>query len=170
MEQEQRKVCPSCLQENDLDALECSHCGMPFQPDAHTPGVSVELRSDPSTQEVQRLPSRLPPNMIALQVVSDPTPILIPHESQRRIVLGRDLPEGDFYAVDLTAYRAQVLGVSRQHAVIHITEDGCTLEDLNSSNGTWLNEARLLPQQPVSLEKGDLIRLGHLMIFISFQD
>jgi hypothetical protein len=162
------KICPSCGHDNELNARECANCNMPFQYDERTPGVSVEFRSDPSTQEVKRVPDRLPPNVIALQVVSDPAPILIPYQSQQRIILGRDLPEGDFYAVDLSSHRAQVLGVSRQHAVIHIADDDCMLEDLNSSNGTWLNEARLLPQQPVPLEKGDLIRLGHLMIFISF--
>lgn len=145
---------------------------MPFQFDGRTPNVSVEMKSDPSTQEIERVLTTPPPppNLIALHVVSDPNPLLIPYQLSQRIILGRDIPEGDFYGVDLTAYRAKVLGVSRQHAAIDILEDGCAIEDLNSTNGTWLNETRLVPQQPHPLTTGDLIRLGHLMIFVSFRE
>jgi hypothetical protein len=145
---------------------------MPFQFDIRTPNMSVEMRSDPtSTQEIERtLRKPPPPNMLALYVVSDPNPILIPYEKQQKIILGRDMPEGNFVSVNLTDYHAQDMGVSRQHATILILDEGCVVEDLNSTNGTWLNEARLVPQQPHPLLSGDLIRLGHLMIFVSFRE
>jgi hypothetical protein len=170
-ELKQLKICASCQQENEPLALSCSNCGMPFQFDVRTPNVAVELKRDPSTQEIERsLKKPPPPNIIALHVVSDPSPILVPYQHSQRIILGRDIPEGDFLGVDLTHYRAQVLGVSRQHAIIRITDEGCVLEDLNSTNGTWLNETRLVPQQPHPLQSSDLMRLGHLMIFVSFRE
>ncbi len=49
-------------------------------------------------------------------------------------------------------------GVSRRHAQITIQGDQCTLEDLGSSNGTFLNGERLT--QPRRLRNGDVIRLG----------
>ena len=144
---------------------------MPFQFDVRTPNVSVELRSDPSTQEIERaLKKPPPPNMIALHVVSDPSPLIIDTQDQQKIILGRDIPKGDFVGVNLSNYRAQSLGVSRQHAAIRVYEESCTLEDLNSTNGTWLNEFRLVPQQPHPLQSGDMLRLGHLMIFVSFRE
>src|SRR5690349_18149683 len=123
---------------------------MPFQYDVRTPNMAVELRNDPfTTQEIERsLKKQPPPNMLALYVVSDSNPILIPFEKPKTLILGRDMPEGNFVAVNLSDYSAQALGVSRQHATIRITEEGCVVEDLNSTNGTWLNEARLVPQQP----------------------
>lgn len=167
----QRKICASCLHENEPQTLVCSNCGMPFQFDVRTPNIAIELRSDPtSTQEIERsLKKPPPPNMLALHVVSDPNPVLLPYKKQQ-IILGRDLPEGNFVGIDLTNHRAQDLGVSRQHATIRILDEGCVIEDLNSTNGTWINESRLVPQQPHSVQSGDLIRLGHLMIFISFRE
>lgn len=166
----QRKVCANCLQANEIQQLVCSQCGMPFQFDVRTPAVPVEMRCDPSVQDEVCLSRRVPPNVIALHVVGDSRPILVPFRDQQRIILGRNLPEGDFSALDLTHYRAQVLGVSRQHAVIHVEDGDCTLEDLNSTNGTWLNETRLQPNQPHSLSTGDMIRLGQLMLFVSFRE
>lgn len=51
---------------------------------------------------------------------------------------------------------------SRQHAVLHYDEDAgsITLEDLNSSNGTFVNRARVYPGQPRSLVLGDVIQIG----------
>jgi pSer/pThr/pTyr-binding forkhead associated (FHA) protein len=58
------------------------------------------------------------------------------------------------------------LGVSRQHAAIRYTDSTFTIEDLKSSNGTWVNENRLEPNQPRVLRNGDVIRLGQLIIFV----
>lgn len=51
---------------------------------------------------------------------------------------------------------------SRQHAVLHYDEDAgtITLEDLNSSNGTFCNRARVYPGQPRPLIVGDVIQIG----------
>ncbi|MCI0351315.1 MAG: FHA domain-containing protein, partial [Acidobacteriales bacterium] len=68
--------------------------------------------------------------------------------------------------VDLSKYQAHLLGVSRQHAAISFTDSTFTIEDLNSSNGTWVNENRIEPKQPRTLRNGDVIRLGQLIIFV----
>ncbi|MFN3762975.1 MAG: FHA domain-containing protein [Anaerolineae bacterium] len=61
---------------------------------------------------------------------------------------------------------ASMAGISRRHARLLRRPDGWFLEDLQSTNGTFLNENRLPPGQPVPLSHGDLIRLGQLtMVF-----
>lgn len=50
--------------------------------------------------------------------------------------------------------------VSRRHALIRRVGDTITLEDLGSSNGTWVNGVRI--GQPTALEPGDLIRVGDI--------
>jgi ABC-type multidrug transport system ATPase subunit len=65
------------------------------------------------------------------------------------IVIGRDP------GVDILV---ESPGVSRRHAQITIQADQCTLEDLGSSNGTFLNGERI--SQPRRLRNGDVIRLG----------
>ncbi len=70
-------------------------------------------------------------------------------EGPAHIIIGRD-PGVDFL-IDSP-------GISRRHAQITIQDDQCTLEDLGSSNGTFLNGERL--SQPRRLRNGDVIRLG----------
>ncbi|MCP4359807.1 MAG: FHA domain-containing protein, partial [Chloroflexi bacterium] len=45
--------------------------------------------------------------------------------------------------------------VSRRHAQIECTDEGCTITDLDSSNGTKLNGARLRAKDSVPLNPGD---------------
>lgn len=53
-------------------------------------------------------------------------------------------------------------GVSRRHAQIVIAGDAATLEDLGSTNGTWLHGERLTAAAP--LADGDEIRLGPAVV------
>ena len=85
------------------------------------------------------------------------------------ICLGRiDPREGVYPDVDLTADLALEHGVSREHACIFQRGNVVVVEDLASTNGTLLNGARLAPYLPVSLKHGDELRLGKLLIEVSF--
>ena len=70
-------------------------------------------------------------------------------------VIGRD-PTSDC-VVDFSA-------VSRQHAKIRRVGEGYTIEDLGSSNGTFLNERRL--SQPTTLKAGDVIGIGRAVTLV----
>ena len=63
-------------------------------------------------------------------------------------------------------YVDQVLddsSVSRMHARFSLDRDGkMTVRDLNSTNGTWLNGERLLPNETHVLQQGDHLRFGRL--------
>ncbi|MCD7806405.1 MAG: FHA domain-containing protein [Lachnospiraceae bacterium] len=49
-------------------------------------------------------------------------------------------------------------GVSRIHASVRRDQQGNSiLEDLNSTNGTWVNESRLSPRVPYVLNRGDKV-------------
>lgn len=50
--------------------------------------------------------------------------------------------------------------VSRTHALIRAEGEIFYLEDLNSSNGTFINNISLLPNNPQQLQSGDRISLG----------
>ena len=60
--------------------------------------------------------------------------------------------------------KAQVLlqqaGVSRIHAMIVKEGKECILEDLNSTNGTWVNEKCLEPRTRYVLKQGDKVRFA----------
>ena len=66
--------------------------------------------------------------------------------------------------LDLQPYGGGSAGVSRQHARFLRREEGWYLEDLQSTNGTYVNEVRLLPHRPVRLHSGDLVRFAQLTL------
>ncbi len=49
---------------------------------------------------------------------------------------------------------------SRQHAVIHWGDNQLSIEDLNSSNGTYVNRAKIYPGQLHPLKADDIIQIG----------
>jgi hypothetical protein len=50
--------------------------------------------------------------------------------------------------------------ISRRHAVLTVTPDGVSIADLGSTNGTFVNQARVTAVHP--LAPGDVIGLGHV--------
>ncbi len=66
--------------------------------------------------------------------------------------------------IDLNHYGAFDAGVSRVHAAIHRDDDGFYIEDLGSSNGTWVNEELLIPHERHPLKNASAIRLGNLRL------
>jgi len=79
------------------------------------------------------------------------------------IIIGREDPvSGIFPDIDLTDHGGDEGGVSRQHARILVQGDRFFIEDLNSTNFTFLNQQKLTPQQPQALVGGDEIRFGRV--------
>ncbi len=50
--------------------------------------------------------------------------------------------------------------ISRHHARFEFTQEGLTVQDLGSSNGTIVREERVAPNQPVLLQIGDTVQMG----------
>jgi hypothetical protein len=53
---------------------------------------------------------------------------------------------------------------SRQHALISLENGQLTIEDLNSSNGTFVNRSKIYPAQPVPLKANDVIQIGTVQL------
>jgi pSer/pThr/pTyr-binding forkhead associated (FHA) protein len=66
------------------------------------------------------------------------------------VIIGREGPTAKFVIADPA--------VSRRHAQISRQDDGYMIEDLNSTNGTFINAQRVVGAVP--LTPGDLIELG----------
>lgn len=121
-----------------------------------------ELREEASAK---RPP--LPEGTVALYVLGMVEPLVVRVETE--ITLGRfDATRNAQTHLDLTPYNAYVLGVSRRHAVIRRQGDALTLTDLESTNGTRVNNKQIVPGQPHPLHNGDEIILGELPIHIYF--
>jgi pSer/pThr/pTyr-binding forkhead associated (FHA) protein len=80
------------------------------------------------------------------------------------IYLGRKEKESTEVFVDLSSVDGFTQGVSRRHAMIQRLENRVEIMDLHSSNGTFLNGSRLLPEKPYELKSGTVIQLGRLKL------
>jgi hypothetical protein len=110
-----------------------------------------------------------PEEGIAIYVKEYAAPVEILKEGE--FILGRhvsDQAEDAF--VDLKPFGGYENGVSRRHAMIRRTDHGYEILDLGSSNGTWMNKKRLIPDQPYLLENGAQVYLGRLQIFVIYQE
>jgi DNA-binding winged helix-turn-helix (wHTH) protein len=66
------------------------------------------------------------------------------------------------------AVRVDQTSVSRRHAIIRVGEDGATIEDCGSRNGTFRNNDRV--SGPVALQDADRVLLGAaLLVFRAFR-
>lgn len=64
---------------------------------------------------------------------------------------------------DHCAVLIPVQDISPRHAVLRFrSQQGFSLVDMESEQGTWVNGKRLPPAQPCRLHDGDLIELGRL--------
>lgn len=86
--------------------------------------------------------------------------------ARERTIIGReDVEQGIFPDLDLTLNGAEEAGVSRRHAAISYRDGAYWLEDLDSTNYTWLNGQRLDPRKPIPVQNGDQIELGNLRMW-----
>lgn len=168
------KICPACKRENRASESICTYCGTPLV------GLlpQMDMARGMTTEPVPDAPvkvkhpdhiiqlTKLYADIVVLTVLGQEQPILI--KGGGRIVLGRYSPGEVAPSVDLTPYNAGLLGVSRQHAVITRPEKTYLLQDLGSTNGTWLNEVKLTPNKTYTLQSGDLIRVGQLALYVYF--
>ncbi len=68
--------------------------------------------------------------------------------------------------IDLAPFQARDRGVSRRHAALVSYSGELHILDLDSVNGTFVNNKRLLPESPFALRNGDRVLLGDFeMIF-----
>jgi len=85
-------------------------------------------------------------------------------ELDREITLGT--MDGVEDAIDLKPYDAVNSGVSRKHLKLIPTETDLIAVDLNSTNGSCLNERPLRPNVPYRLLDGDLLSMGGLQLLL----
>lgn len=162
------KTCPACHTENAYEATTCAKCGVSLVALLPAP-VTVQVPEQPMRQIPQEhvaTVSQLGDHVLALFVVGYDKPMLI--KQNERVTLGRYNPGDMNPTVDLMPYNGDILGVSRQHAAIYTTDQGYVVEDLGSTNGTWLNENKLTPHTPYPMHNGALLRLGQLGLYAYF--
>jgi len=107
------------------------------------------------------------PWVIELRIVGTPTVLQV--KVTESMMIGRgDTDSPKRPEVDLAPYNGYEQGVSRTHAVISARNSRVSVRDLGSSNGTFLNGARLEAGQEYRLKHGDSITFGRLELQLFF--
>lgn len=129
------------------------------RPAGHVPD-SAPLGPPQASPEVSRLPTA-----ISLQLATGQRFTL---RGQMDYAIGRIGLGRNQLAVDLASWYGYEGGVSREHVAIHLRREGVFIEDLRSRNETVQNGFRLMPYQWYPLHDGDEIRLGAIILHITF--
>jgi len=105
---------------------------------------------------------------IMIYISGGQQPIRLSNAEQITFGRGATSLAGKRQFIDLEAFHGGGMGVSRQHAAIHVTEDGVFVEDLQSTNGTLVNEQKIPAQRRHLLNSGDKVTLGQLHLTVYF--
>lgn len=152
--------CRICGHQNAVGALLCAQCGELFLPTT-THAITDSLPNSQPTQITSVTDKHQ--RTVSLYVQGRTQPITV--DNNAHIVLGRRTVSDDvFVTVDLTTADAHKLGVSRRHAVIRLIGEAVMIKDLGSTNGTYVNNTRLIAGQQYALRSGDELRLGKLVL------
>jgi hypothetical protein len=160
-------ICPNCKSQEIDGTIFCSECGTQLvQPDsAQTQKFetdSAELRN--AILYVDEV-TKQGATWITLHLLE--TGDILPISERSEFTLGR-LSENQPIEpdIDLTPFKAFDNGVSRLHAVIRKNQGNVVLVDLGSSNGTYVNGLRIMPNIEQPLRHGDIVALGKLKMQI----
>ncbi len=141
---------------------------------AGIPGMSGMPAPSPWSPEAATIMGGVGLDMPTVPPDNSPMPMMQPERSEQlgRLILrgehGEVLQEFTLDKPEMTIGRAPASDIllakdkltSRRHATIHHDNDGYTLRDENSANGTFVNGQQLETMVPYSLKDGDLVGIG----------
>jgi predicted amidophosphoribosyltransferase len=170
-------VCPSCGAQLEPGSQFCDMCGAPVSaagppppplapapvpPPAPTPTPPPQ----PSPMAPAPSPAYPPGPAVQGRLVVQGTNATLPFPpGKTEVIVGREDPvSGIFPDIDLTDHGGDEGGVSRRHARIFVQGTQVLIEDLNSTNYTYVSQQKLTPGQPHPLNDGDEVRIGRVKL------
>ena len=168
------QVCPHCgRQSPDVEAY-CYSCGHIL------PNALADAESDATGRLKDALYEAMEPRRRWATAYFDRQSQLRLHfrdsdavmvlDVDREIIVGRAHSEPGVPLPDVVLWPDGGLekGGSRNHLALRRDHDTVVVSDMGSANSTYLNGQRLIPYEPRILRDNDELRLGRLVIRISF--
>jgi len=160
--------------------ISCAHCGTP-NPAVNTicRSCGQSLRAKPAAP-TRRLSDSIPPKAgLFSEFFSMDTALIVtirgikaPLEGypREKMIIGRGFsPVPGQAFLDLSPYDGESLGVSRYHAELRTINNTLVITDLDSDNGTFINEVRVYPYEIRVLHNNDELRVGKLVMRLNFR-
>ncbi len=161
------KTCPACGASNPPGEAFCQICGFGFavQQQANPLELPVPVTTTAFVAPAAAAAEIVSGHQGAGRLLSAATNISLPLPEKTEIVLGRLDPDRNIYPdIDLTDQGSASTSVSRRHARLVVQGSQVFVEDMNSTNSTYLNRQRLQPGQRFLLNPGDELRLGGVIL------
>lgn len=164
-------TCPACQSQNLPGTFFCADCGASFLPTRmRETTASLGAATVTGGSGSLHVQSPAPPRDVSapmLRVVILNSGRKLGFNTDQPLTLGRqDSARGFYPDIDLSTDGGVEAGVSRKHATITLRDRACFIEDLASSNGTFVNKERIAPNLAKRLQHGDELRLGNILIRI----
>ncbi|MBM3128795.1 MAG: FHA domain-containing protein [Chloroflexi bacterium] len=158
----QNMKCPTCGTENDPNAAFCDQCGASLARPTPPP-ASAKPAGDVTPPPFPPPPERIGIPLAPCRLEIGGKTLTVP--LKKEAVIGRAESTGTWKPdVDLGPFGGKSdAGVSRKHAKI-VWQGGWMIEDLNSTNGTYLRGQRLPPNQRTLLNNGDALLIGKVEV------
>lgn len=165
-------VCPSCGADNLPGTLFCIQCGTylpsggPLRteqlPEQESGRQAHPQHDGTDVEGVDEFVS------ICFEVLNTGRTVVLSADGE--ILVGRlDAAHGIFPELDMTPDGGLEQGVSRRHARIYTRDGACFVEDLDSTNGTFLNDERVTPYLPYAFHDGDMLTFGTMRLRIEIR-
>lgn len=172
-------ICPHCLLEIDADSRYCEHCGVRLLacPDGHgfgkkkrcvecgKPLVEAEptLQAEPVAPKVDSGDKTVV--SVPIQNVKHPTHLICPpHHIRLRISDGAIIGRRGSFAGVFNGFAT----VSGLHAKLNVEPTGeVSITDLSSTNGTFVNGSKLVPNVPQPIKTGDSVAFYDLQFQVA---
>jgi pSer/pThr/pTyr-binding forkhead associated (FHA) protein len=165
------QICWNCSAQQIDGAIFCSECGASLLDNSPRRETTTSLGQRPGSnplpvEQAAQPPSAQPPSAtqgFSLLVAETGQRLWL--EAERDLLVGRtDESRGIFPQLDLTTIGGYDAGVSRRHAMLSFYNGTCMVEDLDSANGTFLNDRRLPANQPTRVAHGDELKFATLLL------
>lgn len=179
--------CPNCGASVIAGQAFCDECGAPLLPPAvgaatlvpvpdqqqYPPPQPVAAAAAAASTAPAPPPAAPPPSglrsLSAVQVHIPQRGVALALSDMPQAIVGRADPVSQsFPDIDLTPYGGLEQGVGRRHVRLYVDRGVLYIDDLQSTNGTFVNGTKLIPGTPRALQAGDDVRLGNMPVRIQW--
>ena len=163
------KFCYICQNKNEPEALVCIHCGASLDKSKYstTQNAEIKINYSEKPKEFHIDEAVIPKKGIAVYFAETTKPFVV--QTDKEFIIGRKVIETSEPMLDLSDFDGFKMGLSRRHAMIRQVESGYEIIDLSSTNGTWLNDERLVSYTPYPLPSGSRLRLSRIRLFVFYR-
>jgi len=157
-----------------VDAVFCVHCGEQLGTHstkfvAVVPNEQNNASAMPVTADLFIDIEKIPEDGVGIHIAGETKPLYV--SIPLELIVGRYKKEEESSEafLDLTDFHASSMGISRRHVLIKRTTSGYEVTDLASTNGSWLNAERLIPNKAYPFASGSQLRIGNMRMLIMFR-